>query len=81
MAALDTHFLFKEGNLVIVNGLDNVGKSTIIWYLSILSCVLHGWKWLIFSSENKIGSIRRKLIEFFHCEPINSMDEKEISTS
>ena len=74
---LDKHFLFKENNLVIVNGIDNVGKSTVIWYLSILSAMLHGWKWIIFSSENSIGSFMRKMIEFYWCEPIDKISQVE----
>lgn len=75
--ALDKHYLFKEGDLVIVNGIDNVGKSTVIWYLSVLSNIHHNWKWLIFSSENKLGSIVRKLIEFYWSEPIHSMTDEQ----
>lgn len=72
---LDKHFLFKEGNLVIMNGIDNVGKSSVAWYLSMLAAVLHGWKSLIFSSENRIGGIVRKLIEFYWSEPIDAISE------
>jgi len=72
---LDKHFLFKEGNLVIINGIDNTGKSSVVWYLAMLSCMFHGWKWLIFSSENRVGGIIRKLIEFYWSEPIDTMSE------
>lgn len=72
---LDKHFLFKEGNLVIVNGIDNVGKSTVIWYLALLSSILHGWKWIIFSSENSVGSFMRKMIEFYWSEPIDKIND------
>lgn len=74
---LDKHFLFKEGDLVIINGLDNVGKSSLVWYLSMLASVFHGWPWLIFSSENRIGGIVRKLIEFYWSETIESMSEEK----
>lgn len=74
---LDKHFLFKEGNLVIINGIDNVGKSTVIWYLSMLSSLFHGWHWIIYSSENKTGAVRRKLIEFYWCKPIAKMTQEE----
>lgn len=62
---LDKHFLFKSGNLVMTNGHDNVGKSVIVWYLALLSAMYHGWKWVIFSSENSLGSFMRKMIEFY----------------
>ncbi len=73
---LDKYYLFKEADLVIINGLDNVGKSSVIWYLATLSNILHDWKWLIFSSENKLGSVVRKLIEFYWCENIQSMSSE-----
>jgi hypothetical protein len=74
---LDKYYLFKEGDLVIINGLDNVGKSSMIWYLATLSNILHNWKWLIFSSENKLGSVVRKLIEFYWCESIQTMSDEK----
>jgi len=75
--ALDKHFLFKPSSLVIVNGIDNVGKSTVIWYLAMLSSILHGWKWVIFTSENSTGSFMRKMIEFYWSEPINNISEEK----
>lgn len=69
----DNYFLFKESDFVVTNGIDNVGKSTVKWYLAALSCLYHGWDWIIWSSENKVGGIVRKLIEFYWCEPIESM--------
>lgn len=71
----DKYFRFKNGNLVIVNGIDNVGKSTVIWYMSMLAGMYNDWDWLIFSSENGVGSVVRKLIEFYWCEPLATMNE------
>lgn len=79
MPELDKHFLFKEGNLVIVNGIDNVGKSTVIWYLEFLAAIYHGWHWLVFSSENKSGSVMRKMIEFYWGIPLQKMNDKQYS--
>ena len=74
---LDKYFVFKPGNLVVINGHDNVGKSTVIWYMALVSAMLHGWNWIIFSSENTIGSLVKKLIEFYWCEPIESMNDQK----
>lgn len=74
---LDKHFLFKKGNLVIVNGIDNVGKSIMIWYLMFLAALLHGWKSIIFSSENKVGAVKKKIMEFYWCKSIDRMTEEE----
>ncbi len=67
---LDLHFLFKRGYFNVINGHDNVGKSTTIWYLCMLSAILHDWKWVILSAENSVGLVMRKLIEFYWSEPI-----------
>lgn len=77
--ALDKHFLFKEGNLVIVNGVDNVGKSTVMWYLEFLSAIHHGWNWVVFSSENRVGAVMRKMIEFYWGIPLQKMNDKQYS--
>lgn len=77
IAELDKYFLFKKSNLVIVNGLDNVGKSTIIWYLMFLAALYHGWKSIIFSSENKVGAVKKKIMEFYWCKSIRDMTEQE----
>ena len=74
---LDKHFLFKPGNLVVVNGHDNVGKSVVIWYLALLSNLLHGWKWIVFSSENSVGSFMRKMIEYYWCEPLSKLSDHQ----
>lgn len=74
---LDKHFVFKRANLVVINGHDNVGKSTVIWYLALISSLLHGWNWIIFSSENTVGSVVKKLIEFYWCKQINYMKASE----
>jgi hypothetical protein len=71
----DKYFRFKESNLVVINGHDNVGKSVVIWYFALLSAMLHGWRWLLFSSENSVGSVIRKLIEFYWCMEIKDMPE------
>lgn len=79
--ALDPFFLFKENNFVTINGHDNVGKSVVIWYLSLLSALLYGWKWIIFSSENTVGGFYRKMIEFYWCEPIETMGDQRYNTA
>lgn len=78
MSGMDKHFLFKKGNLVMFNGLDNVGKSTIVWFKAMLSARLHGWKWIIFSSENRPAAVRRKLMEFYWDKQIKRMNEREL---
>lgn len=63
--SLDEHFLFKEGEFVMTNGIDNTGKSVFTWYLLLLAAMNHGWKGIIFSSENTLGAFMRKMIQFY----------------
>lgn len=63
--SLDEFFLFKEGNLVIINGTDGTGKSVFIWWLMMIAAMYHGWKGIIFSSENTLGSFMRKMIQYY----------------
>ena len=77
---LDSHFLFKEGNLVMTNGIDNTGKSVFTWYLCLLAAMYHGWKGIIFSSENTLGAFMRKMIQFYWGKPLTgnyAMNETE----
>lgn len=78
--ALDEFFLFKEGNLVMTNGIDNTGKSVFTWYLCLLAAMYHGWRGIIFSSENTLGSFMRKMIQFYWGKPLHgnfAMSETE----
>lgn len=77
-AEIDKHFRFKEGNLVIINGFDNVGKSVMIWYLALLSSIRHNWKWLIYTAENDEFSFFRKMIELYWCMGIQGMPTEMI---
>ena len=76
---LDEHFLFKQGNFVVVNGHANVGKTVVLWYLAMLSAIKHGWKWALLCSENSAGGLYRKMIEFYWRRPLKSLSEKEFA--
>lgn len=80
--ALDEHFLFKEGNMVSINGIDNVGKSKVMWYLLLLAAMYHGWKCIIFSSENTLGSFMRTMMQYYWGKQLHgkfAMSENERS--
>lgn len=74
----DEYFRFKKGNLVIVNGLDNTGKTTVIIWLAMISAVRHNWKWVLYSSENSEVNIMNILIQFFCCKPIRQCTDNDI---
>ena len=74
---LDTYFLFKDNNFVIFNGHDNVGKSVFIWYMAVVSAKKHGWRWIIYAAENRVGFVYTKLLEFYSGQFIKECDLKE----
>lgn len=78
--SLDRHFLLKKGNFVMVNGIDNVGKSEFVWWLELIAAMYHGWKGIIFSSENTLGAFMRRMIQMFWGKPLRgdfAMNQKE----
>ena len=74
---LDEHFRYKRGNLVIVNGFDNVGKTTMILWLAMIASVRHKWKWMIYTAENSNLSVIRELTMFYCCKPLNETTPEE----
>jgi ABC-type lipoprotein export system ATPase subunit len=72
---LDQYLRLKDGEFVVVVGHANVGKTHTLMYLMLLQSYNFGKKWLIYSSENEVHSLKRKLIEFLACKPIQGIDE------
>lgn len=70
---LDEYWRYKA-NYTIINGHSNVGKTTFALYLMVNSAIRHGWKWIVYSSENRTASIKMKLMSF--CA---NMDVKNMS--
>ena len=73
---LDKYFLFKK-EFTIINGHSNVGKTTMALYLMVSASILHGWRWIIYSSENKTASIKMRLMEFLVDMPVSDMHYEE----
>ena len=75
---LDDSLRFKKGQLTIINGLDNVGKTIwILWYYLALS-IRHNLKWCIYSGENKSGQLVRQLIQFYTGQRLQEMKLSEV---
>ncbi len=70
---LDEYWRYKQ-NFTIINGHSNVGKTTFALYLMVNSSIRHGWKWIVYSSENRTASIKMKLMSFSA-----NMDIKDMS--
>lgn len=74
---LDEHWMFKKHTLVWLAARDNVGKSFVFWYFSVLAAMLHGWKVLMYAKENRDGSVRKKIKEFYIGKSIKLFTEEE----
>jgi len=71
----DDYLRFKRGNFIVVTGHSNVGKTHTMLYMMLLHTLNNGTKWLVYSSENDVRSIQRKLIEFLCGRQIQYIDD------
>lgn len=78
---LNEYWMFKKNHLVWFAGLDNVGKSFFLWYLAVLAAMIHDWKFLIYSSENDDGQLRKKLKEFYLGKSLKIADDEELTVA
>ena len=72
---IDDYLRFKRGNFIVVTGHANVGKTHTMLYLMLLHTLNNGTRWLVYSSENDVRSIQRKLIEFLCGKQIQYVDD------
>lgn len=73
---LDKYFRYKS-EFLIINGHSNVGKTTMALYLMVNASVRHGWKWIVYSSENRTAAIKLRILEFIVDKKINMMTYEE----
>lgn len=50
--SIDPHFTWKRGEVTIMGGIPNHGKTTILLQLMLIKSVKEGVKWAVFSPEN-----------------------------
>tara|TARA_R100000734_G_scaffold19103_1_gene18121 strand:+ start:2140 stop:3924 length:1785 start_codon:yes stop_codon:yes gene_type:complete len=74
---MDKHFVYKR-DFTIINGISNVGKTSFALYMIVNSSVRHGWKWLIYSAENKTASIKMKLLQYAMGRSVSQMTAGEM---
>lgn len=48
---VDRHFKFKPGEITLISGIGNYGKSTYWGWILLMRCIVHGDKFAIFSPE------------------------------
>jgi len=77
---LDNYFRYKK-EFVIMNGHSNVGKTTFALYMMVNSAVRHGWKWVVYSSENRTASLKMSLMQFAVNRKIGDMTYEQRRTA
>lgn len=45
-------------------------NTKMVWYLQLLAAMYHGWKGIIFASENTLGSCVRSMMQFYWGKPL-----------
>lgn len=76
---LDHYLRYKAGSFNVILGHRNLGKSAWInWYATVLYFA-YGIRPLIFSSENKIGHLKRDIVSFMDGKKIKAIDDKRIN--
>lgn len=76
-SVLDEYFKYKR-EFLIINGLSNVGKTTLALYMMVNSAMRHDWKWIVYSAENKTASIKAKLMQFSKNIRLENMTNTEV---
>ena len=66
ISPLDPHYTFRKGELTIMTGFANIGKTTSQLFLMIMSAKLYGWKWLMYCPENEpVGDLMIDIAEMY----------------
>jgi len=75
---LDKFFRFKEGTFNVVMGRSNVGKSTVIWFMMALANMRLGWRWIVFSQENRSAIVRKEIAQFICGQMFENISDYEL---
>jgi hypothetical protein len=72
---LDEYFKFKRGEISLLSGIGNYGKSSFLKYLLMVRIALYGEKWAMFSPEdNPPEEFYHDFVEIYlgaQCTPLN----------
>jgi len=74
---LDDYWVLKK-NFNIFLGHANIGKSTWLWYTLTIANLLHGWRSIIYSTENTKAVVKMTICEFAIGKSVKYMTDIEI---
>ena len=72
---LDKYLRYKQGTFNVFAGHSNVGKTKFILYYYLCLAVKHQKKFLIFSTENTTGGLKRDLMQLHANKKVEDMNE------
>jgi len=77
---IDDYIRFKKGQFVMINGLDNVGKTHfMLWYFLVIA-LKHNKKFVLWSGENRTGQQKRDLIQMLTGVKFKDLPKDKIVT-
>lgn len=63
---LDPHWRWMPGYFYALNGWPQMGKTTFMMNMAVVSAALYGWKWAVFSPENyPIDQLVESIVEIY----------------
>jgi len=63
---LNSHYTFRKGELTIMTGFANIGKTTTQLFLMIMASKLYGYRWLMYCPENEpVGDLMIDIAEMY----------------
>jgi hypothetical protein len=66
MKELDYHYTFRKGELDVIMGIANIGKTTTMFYLMMTASIKYGWKWACYCPENEpVGDMITDIAEMY----------------
>lgn len=75
---MDKYFRWKKGDITLVTGYGNHGKSFFMLQMMLIKSIWDGWKWAIFSPENfPANDFYDDLIEMYVGKWLSDMTEQE----
>ena len=76
----DKHYSFRLGELDLISGIPNHGKTTAIGWEMVVTAVLFGWKWAIYSPENyPAGELYITIIEIITGRDVDKRSQLSVS--
>lgn len=62
---MDKYLLMKEGEFYATLSHSHTGKTTMNLWIIFLSALKYDWCWVVYTGENRVASVKMRIIEFY----------------